>query len=61
MQTNANMTQLKETLKKLEKSSKKIVETRGYTEEVARLRTLEELIKEQFKNENSRYSARTPR
>lgn len=53
--------ELREVLKKLEKSGQKIVETRGYTKEVEKLKLLEELIREQLNNENSRCSARTVR
>lgn len=45
-------------IKKLEQSAQKIVETRGYGEEPAKLKILSELIKEQLKNEDSRYSTR---
>jgi hypothetical protein len=45
--------QLQSALLRLETSAKKIVETRGYGKDAARLRMLVEMIKEQLKNENS--------
>jgi hypothetical protein len=53
--------QLKGALQRLETSAKKIVETRGYGKDVARLRTLIEVIKEQLKNEDSNSSTRPVR
>jgi hypothetical protein len=53
--------QLKGALLRLETSAKKIVETRGYGKDAARLRLLVELIKEQLKNENTRHPTRTVR
>ncbi len=52
---------LRRVLKRLEEGSKKILSTRGYCVDVARIRLLEELIKEQFTNEDTRTSARTVR
>jgi hypothetical protein len=46
--------QLRAALTRLEASSQKIIETRGYDHDAARLRLLMEIIKEQLKNENSR-------
>lgn len=46
------------TLKKLEDSARKMVETRGYTKELEHVRALQEMIKEQLKNENTRTTAR---
>ena len=54
-------TQLKGALARLETSAKKIVETRGYGKDAARLRLLVEMIKEQLKNENSSSSTRPVR
>jgi hypothetical protein len=54
-------TQLKEALQRLEVSAKKVVETRGYGRDPARLRLLMELIKEQLKNEDTRSSTRPVR
>lgn len=53
--------QLQSLLQKLEISSQKIVETRGYTREVEKIRVLEETIKEQITNENTRTAARPVR
>lgn len=53
--------QLKGALQRLETSTKKIVETRGYGKDAARLRMLVEMIKEQLKNEDSRHPARPVR
>ncbi len=53
--------QLQSLLQKLEISSQKIVETRGYTREVEKLRILQETIKEQITNENTRTAARPVR
>lgn len=44
-------------LSRLEESARRIVNTRGYTDEAQKLRVLEELIKEQLKNENTRSTA----
>lgn len=49
---------LKAAIKKLELSAQKIIETRGYSDEPAKLKMLSELIKEQLKNEDPRYSTR---
>ena len=53
--------QLQSLLQKLEISSQKIVETRGYTREVEKIRILQETIKEQITNENTRTAARPVR
>jgi hypothetical protein len=52
---------LRETLLKLEQSTQKLIETRGYTKDAAKMRLLEEMIREQLKNENPRNSTRTIR
>lgn len=52
---------LRNALVRLEQTIQKVVETRGYTKEIAKLRLLEETIKEQLKNENSRHSTRAVR
>ena len=49
---------LRKVLHRLEQSSKKIVESRGYTKDAAQIRILEELIKEQLVHENISTSAR---
>ena len=48
-------------LQRLETSAKKIVETRGYGRDAARLRLLIELIREQLRNEASSSSTRPVR
>ncbi len=53
--------QLRGALLRLEMSAKKIVETRGYGKDAARLRMLAEMIKEQLKNENIGTTARSVR
>jgi hypothetical protein len=52
---------LKEALLRLQTSTKKIISTRGYTQEVKSLKTLEEMIREQLLNANTRSSTRTIR
>lgn len=52
---------LRATLLRLEQSTQKLIETRGYTKEAAKMRLLEEIIREQLKNENPRNSTRTVR
>jgi len=49
-ETHIHLTRI---LERLETSSKKILATRGYTRDCARIKLLEELIKEQIGNENS--------
>ena len=48
---------LEKSLDKLNITAKKIVDTRGYTQEVKNIKILEELIREQLINENSCYTA----
>ncbi len=45
-------TQLKASLKKLQKTSAGIISTRGYTKENEKIKMLVELIKEQLSNES---------
>lgn len=52
---------LKTALVRLEDFSQKITETRGYTKDTAVLKVLEEIIKEQIQNENTRSTARPSR
>jgi hypothetical protein len=52
---------LRRVLERLRQSSEKILSTRGYTRDCARVKLLEELIKEQVNNENSDSSARPVR
>jgi hypothetical protein len=48
-------------LARLETSSRKIVSTRGYNKDVKSLKLLEEMIKEQLQNANTRSSTRSIR
>ena len=48
--------QLSKKLEQLDALSNKIVETRGYTREVEKIRMLAEIIKEQLTNEDSRHT-----
>ena len=52
---------LEQALSKLNETSKKLISTRGYTSEVENLKILEELLKEQLQNENTRLAARQAR
>ncbi len=52
---------LQSALVRLEISSRKIVETRGYSKDTKSLKALEELIKEQLTNANSGHSTRQVR
>lgn len=48
-------------LKRLNESAQKLISTRGYTKEAEKIKLLEELIREQLTNENSRHSTRQTR
>ena len=48
-------------LERLQESSQKMLETRGYTRDCARIKLLEELIKEQVTNENPSATTRAIR
>lgn len=50
--------ELEAALKRLEKSARKIVDTRGYTKEVEKIKILSEMIREQFINEGSSRTTR---
>jgi hypothetical protein len=52
---------LKSALERLEQSTQKVIETRGYTKDVKSLKLLEEMIREQLTNANTRSSTRTIR
>lgn len=52
---------LRRVLERLQDSADKISATRGYTRDCARIKLLEELIKEQVNNENTDSSARPVR
>ena len=47
---------LKSSLDKLDGAAEKVVQTRGYTKEVKKIKMLSELIREQLTNENTRRS-----
>lgn len=53
--------QLESELKRLDESARKLIQTRGYTKEVDKLKMLEELIREQLANENFICSTRSSR
>lgn len=52
---------LSKAIEKLESSAQKIIDTRGYSDESRRLKMLSEILKEQLRNEDSRYSTRPVR
>ena len=52
---------LRAALKRLETSTQKIVNTRGYTRDVKSLKVLEEMIREQLTHANTRSATRTIR
>ena len=58
---SATQDKLKSVLERLEQSTQKIIETRGYTRDVKSLKLLEEMIREQLINANTRSSTRTIR
>jgi hypothetical protein len=58
---NQKKVALENELKRLDVSAKKMIETRGYTKEVEKIRMLEELIREQLLNENTLHTTRTAR
>lgn len=58
MNNNEIESQLQKAIERLEKSADQLIKTSGYTAESRKLKTLIELIREQIKNENSRYTAR---
>ena len=49
-------TDLKLKLKRLETLTKKIIKTQGYNKEIEKVKIIEEIIREQFSHENTRYS-----
>lgn len=51
---------LKVELRRLKETTKRLIETRGYTKEVEKLKILEEMIREQIVNENTIHTTRTP-
>lgn len=58
---NESPDKLKAALERLETSTRKIIQTRGYSKDAKSLKLLEEMIKEQLTNANSRSSARSIR
>ena len=52
---------LRAALKRLETSTQKLVNTRGYTRDVKSLKVLEEMIREQLTHANTRSATRTIR
>ena len=52
---------LKTALDRLEQSTRKLINTRGYNKDVKGLKALEEMIREQLTHANSRSSTRTIR
>jgi hypothetical protein len=58
---NETEDKLKAALERLETSAQKIVNTRGYGKDAKSLKLLEELIREQLGNANTRSSTRTIR
>jgi hypothetical protein len=61
MKEKASQKELESVIQKLELSAQQIIKTRGYTREVERVRVLEELIKEQLRNESAHTAARKTR
>lgn len=53
--------QLQLALQRLEMSTRKIIQTRGYSKDVKSLKLLEEMIKEQLTNAHPRSSTRSIR
>lgn len=58
---NETPDKLKAALKRLETSTHKIIQTRGYSKDAKSLKLLEEMIKEQLTNAHPRTAARTIR
>ena len=52
---------LKAALERLERSTHKVISTRGYTKDVKSVKALEEMIREQLTHANTRSSTRTIR
>lgn len=61
MSDNDQEKKLREALARLETSTHKILQTRGYSRDARSLKLLEEIIREQLINGNSRNSTRTIR
>lgn len=58
---NDNEKKLREALARLERSTRKILDTRGYSRDARSLKMLEEMIREQLTNGHTRNSTRTIR
>lgn len=58
---NESPDKLKAALERLETSTRKVIETRGYSKDAKSLKLLEEMIKEQLKNAHPGSSTRTIR
>ena len=58
---NDSEDKLRAALQRLEQSTQKVIETRGYTKDVKSLKVLEEMIREQLTNANTRSSTRSIR
>lgn len=58
---SGNERDLKNVLDRLEASTRKVVETRGYAKDAKNLKLLEEMIREQLNNANTRRTARSIR
>lgn len=58
---SASDAKLRDALERLQLSTQKILETRGYSKDAKSLKALEEMIREQLTNENTRHSTRTIR
>lgn len=56
-----NQKRLQKRLKELDESIKNILNTRSYSKEVAKIRILEQMIKEQLKSENTCHSTGSSR
>ncbi len=52
---------LKKALERLDKTSREMIKTRGYNQDARSLKLIEELIREQLINGNTRNSTRTIR
>lgn len=58
---SATEDKLKTALERLETSTRKVISTRGYSKDVKSLKVLEEMIREQLTNANTRSATRTIR
>lgn len=58
---NQDENKLKASLNRLETSVQEILKTRGYSKDAKSLKALQEMIREQLKDENTRSATRTIR